>query len=159
MSVGRKPKPTALKVLAGNPGHRPLNESEAAPDELLGVPEAPAHLSKDAIEEWDRVVPLLLRCGLLTSIDVDAIAGYCQAYGRWVEAERAVAREGFVVWLPSGCPIQNPNLIAANKALEMMRRFQTEFGMTPSSRSRVAVKKKEQRKSRILEVINGKGDS
>lgn len=26
---GRKPKPTAMKLLEGNPGHRPLNVGEA----------------------------------------------------------------------------------------------------------------------------------
>ena len=28
---GRKPKPTALKVLEGNPGKRPLNDREPVP--------------------------------------------------------------------------------------------------------------------------------
>lgn len=28
---GRKPKPTAMKILEGNPGERPLNEREPIP--------------------------------------------------------------------------------------------------------------------------------
>ena len=31
MGRGRKPKPTALKKLEGNPGKRPLNELEPVP--------------------------------------------------------------------------------------------------------------------------------
>ncbi|MEQ8198694.1 MAG: phage terminase small subunit P27 family, partial [Clostridiaceae bacterium] len=29
---GRKPKPTAIKVLEGNPGKRPLNKNEPKPE-------------------------------------------------------------------------------------------------------------------------------
>ena len=35
---GRKPKPTALKLLEGNPGNRPLNIAEPRP---TGVPNCP----------------------------------------------------------------------------------------------------------------------
>ena len=41
---GRKPKPTALKVLEGNPGKRPLNDREPVPPkatlEMPGVASA-----------------------------------------------------------------------------------------------------------------------
>ena len=49
---GRKPQPTALKVLKGNPGRRPLNEDEPKPEVLL--PRPPAHLSPVARREWRR---------------------------------------------------------------------------------------------------------
>ena len=39
---GRKPKPTALKVLEGNPGKRPLNLYEPTPEGDL--PECPEWL-------------------------------------------------------------------------------------------------------------------
>jgi P27 family predicted phage terminase small subunit len=38
---------------------------------------------------------------------------------------------------PSGYAIQNPWLSIANKAFDQMMKLMTEFGMTPSSRSRV----------------------
>ena len=31
---GRKPKPTRLKVISGNPGKRPINDSEPDPDKI-----------------------------------------------------------------------------------------------------------------------------
>lgn len=43
---GRKPKPTALKVLEGNPGHRPLNKKEPLPKGRL--PRCPDWLEDDA---------------------------------------------------------------------------------------------------------------
>jgi phage terminase small subunit len=76
---GRKPHPTLLKLVKGNPGHRPLTDSEPAPRKML--PEPPAELSGDARKEWDRVAPELYRMGLLTGLDRAALAAYCQVYG------------------------------------------------------------------------------
>jgi phage terminase small subunit len=39
----------------------------------------------------------------------------------------------------SGYPIPNPYVGIANTALEQMRRWAVEFGMTPSARSRIHV--------------------
>ena len=48
--TGRKPKPTALKRLEGNPGKRPLNALEPVPPT---VPlQCPRHLLPEAKKEW-----------------------------------------------------------------------------------------------------------
>ena len=134
--LGRKPQPTALKLICGNPGKRPLNEHEPQPEPA--VPECPEHLSAEAKREWERITAHLMRLGLLTEIDRAALAAYCQTYARWIEAEQHIAQLGLVVKAPrTGYPIQNPYLPIANKALEHMRNFLTEFGMTPASRSRI----------------------
>ena len=54
---GRKPKPTALKVLEGNPGHRPLNKKEPMPKGKL--PRCPEWLEDDAKKEWKRLGKVL----------------------------------------------------------------------------------------------------
>ena len=43
---GRKPKPTALKLLEGNPGKRPLNEHEPIPP--TGKIRCPSWLEEEA---------------------------------------------------------------------------------------------------------------
>ena len=45
---GRKPKPTAVKVLEGNPGKRSLNTGEPKPDKK--APRCPAWLEDEAKE-------------------------------------------------------------------------------------------------------------
>ena len=47
---GRKPKPTAVKVLEGNPGKRPLNMFEPVPDKV--APECPSWLNDEAKAEF-----------------------------------------------------------------------------------------------------------
>ncbi len=76
---GRKPKPTRLKLIEGNPGKRPINGREPKPPGSL--PSCPAHLSATAKTEWKRLARSLNRIGMLTEIDRAAMAAYCQAYG------------------------------------------------------------------------------
>ena len=132
---GRRPAPTRLKVVRGNPGKRPLNAKEPEPKTQL--PEAPEHLNDEAKREWKRAGEMLADLGVVTELDRSAFAGYCQAWGRWVEAEESLKRYGVVVKSPSGYPMQSPFLAIANKAMEQMRGFLIEFGMTPASRTRV----------------------
>lgn len=133
--AGRRPKPTALKQLAGNPGKRPMNEREPRPH--AGMPTCPKHLTGEARREWRRMGRELLALGVLTSVDRAALAAYCLAWGRWVEAEGQVAKLGTIVKTANGNLIQNPYLAVANRAMEQMTKLAGEFGMTPSSRSRV----------------------
>ena len=132
---GRKPKPTRLKVLQGNPGKRPLNTDEPAFPALQS--DCPEHLVKDAAKEWDRMKGLLASHNVFTEADRSALTAYCMAWGRWLEAEGNVRKSGMLVKSPSGYAIQNPWLSIANKAFDQMMKLMTEFGMTPSSRSRV----------------------
>lgn len=144
---GRKPKPTHLKVVAGNPGKRPLNDRE--PQFTLARITPPRHLSKTARAEWRRVLKELQVQGVVTVVDRAALAAYCQAYARWADAEDAFAAmqteaakkgdlsKALLVKTKTGNYIQNPLVGACNRAMELMLRAAVEIGMTPSARSRI----------------------
>lgn len=140
--AGRKPKPTHLKLLQGNPGKRPINSAEPKPPAEL--PDPPDHLCDAAKQEWARMGQQLLLLGLLTSIDRAAFAAYCVVYARWAEAEENLKKTGPVVRSPSGYPMLSPFYTVANQSLTQMRSYLVEFGMTPSSRSRTTVRTGEQ---------------
>ena len=74
---------------------------------------------------------------LLTRIDRGMLAAYCQAHALWVEAVSSIGRYGTMVKSPNGFPMQSPYVAAVNKQVEIMGRIAAEFGMTPSSRSRI----------------------
>ena len=137
MTRGRIPKPTALKILEGNPGKRRINGHEPKPPASL--PDCPAHLSVEAKLEWDRIAVSLNQVGLLTQADRTTMAGYCQCYGRWVEAELKLAETPSILRMPSGYIQQSPWLTISNKALELMAKYMVELGLTPASRSRMAI--------------------
>jgi P27 family predicted phage terminase small subunit len=67
-------------------------------------------------------------------------AAYCQAYGRWAEAERKLKETPMLLKFPSGIIRQSPWLAIANKQLELMSKFMSELGLSPVSRTRVEVK-------------------
>jgi phage terminase small subunit len=78
---GPAPKPTALKLLQGNPGKRAINGREPKPK--TGMPRCPDWLDEEAKACWKRIVPQLNGMGVLTLIDADALANYCDTWSRW----------------------------------------------------------------------------
>lgn len=109
------------------------------------LPRCPDHLSQDARNEWRRIATPLYRAGVLTVFDRAALAAYCQAWARWVEAERRLAETPALIKAPSGYPVQSPWLSIANKQMELMNRYMGELGLTPSARHRGALSKKPDR--------------
>jgi P27 family predicted phage terminase small subunit len=134
---GRKPKPTALKVLEGNPGKRPINESEPKPEKR--APKCPIWLEHEAKKEWRRMSKTLEAIGVLTQVDATAFAGYCQAYARWREAEEFLSKHGTIFKTPSGYIQQVPQVSIAQTYLKIMKDFCSEFGLTPAARSRISL--------------------
>jgi P27 family predicted phage terminase small subunit len=137
--VGRPPKPTALKVITGHQkgdtGGKKVSGARAG--------EPPAHLNEYAKQEWARVAPILEKRGLISEEEAAALALYCQAYGRWQQAELKITElagtgDGLIVKAPSGYPIQNPYLAIANKAMEQCYQYLQQFGLSPSARARIS---------------------
>ena len=139
---GPPPKPTRLKMLQGNPGKKKLNMYEPQPKKE--VPRCPAWLSPGAKTVWRRVVPELKRIGVLTIIDGDALATYCQIYSRWKEAEEFLAKHGSVYPLRDDqgqvkYMQQFPQVAIARHLAQLTKTYQQEFGLTPSARTRIEV--------------------
>ena len=133
--AGRKPKPTALKVLEGNPGKSPLNDHEPIPPK--GELKCPSWLLPEAKKEWKRLASSLEAMGVLTQADLTAFAGYCQAYARWKEAEEFISTHGPIFQTPSGYIQQVPHVSIAQQNLKIMQSFCSEFGLTPATRARI----------------------
>ena len=135
--MGRPPKPTRLKLLEGNRGKRKL-DVDAEPRPRLDVPVCPEHLGGEARAEWERIAPELERLGLLTGVDVVALAGYCANWATVIEAERILGEEGVVIDGRQGLRM-NPAQTIRNQAYTALHRFIVEFGLSPASRSRIKV--------------------
>jgi P27 family predicted phage terminase small subunit len=142
---GRKPKPTCLKLVDGNPGRRPIKQDDFSPAAV--IPECPAHLQGEARAEWDRLTQLLDEYGMVSEADRGALAMICTLWGRYVAAEtviEAAAKKlpgsyGLFVKSPNDFPVQSPWLAVSNKAMEKYHQMCAEFGLTPSSRARVSL--------------------
>ncbi|MFT0213956.1 P27 family phage terminase small subunit [Pseudomonas sp. F1_0610] len=78
---GRKPKPTAQKILSGNAGKRALNHNEPAFSQVTHI-EPPVWLEGEAVAMWERVMPELLREKVLCATDIHNVELFCSAYSR-----------------------------------------------------------------------------
>lgn len=137
---GRKPLPTAFKVINGEKRKHRLNPGEPRPD--ISTPKPPAFLSAEALKEWNRITPELERLGIITVLDRLPLAVFCQVSADLAEAERQLHREGFTIQTANGGTKTHPLVGIVNMFQSMMQKFAVEFGMTPASRNRVKVNRK-----------------
>lgn len=139
---GPPPKPTKLKLLTGNPGKRAINHREPKPAPAAkGARKVPVWMPPDGKREWKRVVPELERLGLLTKVDDAALEGYCNAYARALQAGRHVKKNGITIVTDKGFIIAHPAVSMEKNAWAQVRQFGSEFGLTPSARTRIQVDK------------------
>jgi P27 family predicted phage terminase small subunit len=144
---GRKPTPTHLKLVRGNPGKRPLNESEPKPTRER--PSAPAHLSDRAREAWGYVSGVLDRMGILTEADTIAVEMLCEAYADYLEARETLKKYGSNYYettsAKGGTMLRShPAVAVMQDADRRIKAWTAEFGMTASARSRVQVNGQEE---------------
>ena len=132
---GPAPEPTALKIIKGNPGKRALNKLEPKP--RAKKPICPDHLDEVAQREWKRLVPILLRMKVLTEADYIALANLCQTYSTMVKAQEQLNKAGILFKTPSGYIQQSPLISVVNGCIEKLNALCREFGLTPSSRTRI----------------------
>lgn len=146
---GPQPKPTVLKLIAGNPGKRPLDlGGEVMPE--VAVPDIPRHLNAEARKEWKRVTVELAQLGLISKLDRAALALYCQAWGQMVLLEESlnadvrlcVEKGGDISHAMSfttakGYQGQSVKVQLINSLREQVNRYLAAFGLSPSSRGRV----------------------
>ncbi len=135
-----KRKPTELKIVQGNPGKRPLNKDEPKPAEAV-APKPPPWLDNNGLHAWETVVPELERLGLLTDVDLIALAHFCSWHSTFLWASREIEMDGMTLTDNSGRQYKNPAMNIKDAASKHVRAFGSEFGLTPSTRGGMVVPK------------------
>ena len=105
---GRKPKPTAIRILEGNPGKRPINKNEPKPQPL--GPECPDFVQGKARAFWNEYAPILMKQGVLTELDEFLFGALCVEYADYLQHGATVRK------------------------MRLLRSMFAEFGMTPATR-------------------------
>lgn len=153
---GRKPLPTKVHELNGNPSKLRLDKRNE-PQPRVGDIFCPDWLDEEARKVWERNAPELIRLGTLTIIDQDAFAAYCQVYSRWKRAERAIQDSFSYEFTDKDFKTKRadkPEVRIARDAWNQVKAMEAEFGMTPSSRSRI-IASPEKPKDPIAEMLEG----
>jgi P27 family predicted phage terminase small subunit len=150
---GPAAKPTALKIAEGNPGKRPLNSDE--PEFEATIPNIPSHLDKEAKKEWRRIAPMLLRTHVLTEADYMGLSNLCQAWSTLKRLQSLLNdAPSLLVKTPAGYVQQTPLFSMIGKQMALVNRLCQEFGLTPSSRSRVKTVQGKSDEQDLMEILS-----
>ena len=141
MARGRKPKPTALKLVEGNPGKRKINGKEPKPRGNLY--DAPKWLTEQQHEGWEYAIESA-PFGLLKRIDRSALVAWVVAEDLHRQGVEKLNGGAMLIKTPNGMPVQSPYLSIVNKQAQIMMKAASEMGFTPASRSRVEVEDDDQ---------------
>lgn len=129
---GFPPRPTALKLLAGE--SRPSRVNRNAPVPAGGGPVMPRGMVARAQRVWHRQTEALAMTGVLTAVDVDALRCYCEAVARYEFAAEMLARSDPLLKGHKGELVRNPlHQIVRDNAM-MVRQFARDLGFVPTAR-------------------------
>ena len=111
---GPKPKPTTIRVLEGDPNKSRYNLNEPRPGDILAVDSVPPRVAAmpEALEMWHFLAPRLVAMGIVGDVDRYGLEALCITYAMWAI---------------------RPSAQMTSKLQSML----AEFGLTPSSRSRL----------------------
>jgi len=144
---GRKPKPTAKKVVEGNPGKRKLNKREPKPKMSADMqpatpPVGAGVIYKAAIEAEckafaDRYLPQLQTLSIITDLDLAAFELMSVHYAMAWAAASIIERDGLLLVDKFGQAHKHPALQVMRDNSTAFRAYAAEFGMSPSARARI----------------------
>jgi P27 family predicted phage terminase small subunit len=141
---GKKRKPSDQKKKAGTYRKDRNFADELVFDSLENKPEAPKFLGEYGKAEWDRVITQLYARGILSETDLTLVTAYCLEMQNYYEDRELVKQmsdkytetknKAGAVYISV-----HPAVNAGNRHLANALRVAVEFGLTPSSRTRISV--------------------
>jgi len=140
---GRKPVPTALKVIRGNPGKRPFTRNEPQPTGDLEEP--PDYLTPSQQDIWREAVAVS-PSGLLKKLDASIFETWVVAEDIYRTAALNIAKLGsaLLVRSPSnGMLVPSPVLAILNRQALIKLRCAAELGFSPTARARISLNPEE----------------
>lgn len=131
---------------------RPNQDRGKEPKPEAKAPPAPDWLEPEAKVVWKYLAPKMERLGILTEIDGNAFARYCQTWARWRQCEEFLHKAGGTTytkkryrWNKDHCKftddvietkiVEFPQVRQSQKYAAILVKLESEFGLTPSGRA------------------------
>jgi P27 family predicted phage terminase small subunit len=128
---GRRPAPTALKVLRGETKASRLNHD--APVPRASRPRMPPDMTKEAQAVWRHVIREMGATGIIRAVHSESLRVYCDAVARYARASRLLDESGLLLPGQKGELVKNPMHQVVRDNAVLMRDFARELGLTPSA--------------------------
>lgn len=141
--TGRPSAPANIKLLNGRGPGRDSGGRVVTPTPAFAryAPEKPDTLSPAASKHWDEILPELERLDLVNPTNIGGLVIMCEAWARHVQALQILAEQGLMIVNSQG-QVRHPAVQIAEKASSEYRQWAGQFGITPSSETRLGVKDK-----------------
>jgi P27 family predicted phage terminase small subunit len=139
---GRKPKPTALKRMSGTDQPCRVNENEMTVSVLAEIPEPPFFLNEYGTREFQIVCAELHAKKMLHLVDLSLVTAYANEMGQYFEMEDILKKAGRIdEFYNEDNQLTRrqakPEQKIANDSLSKALKIACQFGLTPSSRTRI----------------------
>jgi len=133
----RGPKPTPTSILKLRGSWRAKNRGKEPTPEVK-IPPAPKFLTGEALVEWRRITKLLAEVGCIAQQDRALLAAYCIEWAKFVRANNQLrVCKSLLTKTTRGTKTSHPLLRISDRAFAKMLKICAEFGLSPSSRTRL----------------------
>lgn len=165
--MGRRARPVELLVLTGKKHLtkkeiQERREAEARVRPPADAVRCPQWLDAEGRKEWRRITGALQAIGLITNVDVSALAIYCSQVSDYVTLSRRIRQEAFVDAVQedgSVARVPNPELPEwreeRRRIARIIRGYLVEFGLSPSARAKLTLPKRDDKPKDQFEELFG----
>ena len=166
--VGRKPKSIKTQIAAGDPRKKGMGKLEqrlaAEPKASKGLPQCPRHLKGRARAAWNFWAEELAAMDIDCRPDAHMLEGACVAYDAAVASYQTILKEGRFFFKKVLDPQTkklvvvdvkpHPAVRQGNASWTIMRHFCTEFGLSPVSRTRLAIDRQDEVETDLMALLS-----
>jgi P27 family predicted phage terminase small subunit len=147
MGKGRPKIATEVHRAKGSYALNPQRENKNEPKPIREAPAKPETLMGDSVasDKWDSLCVILDQLGLIAQTDADLMELFCITFSQYRRLLKEVNENGFTETNQHGESKRSPIVIEYRNSVEVLRRLIPEFGLSPSSRSRLVSVKKEEK--------------
>jgi len=152
---GPSKTPTAILKVRGS---RWANDRPAEPKPPAAKPICPAFLSAAAKSAWKNLAPQLDEMGVLSRIDRNALARYCESWARWKACAEFIQQYGETYkQLDNDGNVKAvlpwPQVASYGRLAEQLLRLEVQFGLTPSARADLQVERQPTRDAKAAKYF------
>lgn len=150
--MSRQAVPMNLQMLKNNSSRytkKEINKRKNAENLLKAAKDKiipPKWLGKIAKDEFNYIVSETQDIELITNLDVHNLALYCNVYEQYIKMTRRINKDGIMVEANKSSEAvvtSHPLFIRQHQLMDQLRKLQTDLGLNPSARAKMAITKAE----------------
>ena len=156
---GRKKIPTEIKKVRGTLRKDRELENQMEVKRVNGLPVAPKWLSKIGKEQFNIVCDQLNNLNMLYEVDLKLIEAYSNSMALHIECEQALREKGRVqVYTDEEGRPKHAQIVplqsVSKQSLDQALKLATQFGLTPSARTKISAPAKLEIKDNEFNFFN-----